>query len=408
MVCGDWRAAEEQKGWLIVGLFDRIFGSKQKISSSTEYKALTAYQPAFTNYNGQIYESELVRAAINARATHISKLSVKFNGHGSEYLAKRLKSPNAFNTWSQFLYRLATILDCANTAFIVPTFDKFNRVIELYPVMPSRCKMVDLKGEPWLAFEFRDGHHAQLPVWKVGVMTKFQYKDDFFGSSNRAMDNTLALVDIQNQGIKEAVKSSATYRFMAQLDNFSLNEDRAKEQERFSKSAFGADSTGGMLLFPNTYKNIQQIKSTPFVADAEQMAIIRQNVFDYFGVNADVLENKAYGDAWTAFYEGAIEPFAIQFSEVMTNLFIMCDELTGDASVMATANRLQYMSNAEKLNVSSQLADRGVLNRDEVREIWNLPPLPDGQGKEYVIRGEYKNANEQIDGGASDADQGGT
>ena len=408
MVCGDWRAAEEQKGWLIVGLFDRIFGSKQKISSSTEYKALTAYQPAFTNYNGQIYESELVRAAINARATHISKLSVKFNGHGSENLAKRLKSPNVFNTWSQFLYRLATILDCANTAFIVPTFDKFNRVIELYPVMPSRCKMVDLKGEPWLAFEFRDGHHAQLPVWQVGVMTKFQYKDDFFGSSNRAMDSTLALVDIQNQGIKEAVKSSATYRFMAQLDNFSLNEDRAKEQERFSKSAFGADSTGGMLLFPNTYKNIQQIKSTPFVADAEQMAIIRQNVFDYFGVNADVLENKAYGDAWTAFYEGAIEPFAIQFSEVMTNLFIMCDELTGDASVMATANRLQYMSNAEKLNVSSQLADRGVLNRDEVREIWNLPPLPDGQGKEYVIRGEYKNANEQIDGGASDADQGGT
>ena len=408
MVCGDWRAAEEQKGWLIVGLFDRIFGSKQKISSSTEYKALTAYQPAFTNYNGQIYESELVRAAINARATHISKLSVKFNGHGSENLAKRLKSPNVFNTWSQFLYRLATILDCANTAFIVPTFDKFNRVIELYPVMPSRCKMVDIKGDPWLAFEFRDGHHAQLPVWKVGVMTKFQYKDDFFGSSNRAMDSTLALVDIQNQGIKEAVKSSATYRFMAQLDNFSLNEDRAKEQERFSKSAFGADSTGGMLLFRNTYKKIQQIKSTPFVADAEQMAIIRQNVFDYFGVNADVLENKAYGDAWTAFYEGAIEPFAIQFSEVMTNLFIMCDELTGDASVMATANRLQYMSNAEKLNVSSQLADRGVLNRDEVREIWNLPPLPDGQGKEYVIRGEYKNANEQIDGGASDADQGGT
>ena len=330
MVCGDWRAAEEQKGWLIVGLFDRIFGSKQKISSSTEYKALTAYQPAFTNYNGQIYESELVRAAINARATHISKLSVKFNGHGSENLAKRLKSPNAFNTWSQFLYRLATILDCANTAFIVPTFDKFKRVIELYPVMPSRCKMVDLKGEPWLAFEFRDGHHAQLPVWQVGVMTKFQYKDDFFGSSNRAMDNTLALVDIQNQGIKEAVKSSATYRFMAQLDNFSLNEDRAKEQERFSKSAFGADSTGGMLLFPNTYKNIQQIKSTPFVADAEQMSIIRQNVFDYFGVNADVLENKAYGDAWTAFYDKRVRIQEIMGRSVI--IHAMPDDFTTQPS----------------------------------------------------------------------------
>ena len=59
------------------------------------------------------------------------------------------------------------------------------------------------------------------------------------------------------------------------------------------------------------------------------------------------------------------------------------------AFVMATANRLQYMSNTEKLNVSSQMADRGIMNRDEIREIWNLPPLPDGQGQAYTIRGEY-------------------
>ena len=56
---------------------------------------------------------------------------------------------------------------------------------------------------------------------------------------------------------------------------------------------------------------------------------------------------------------------------------------------MASANRLQYLSTSEKLNVSSQMADRGILNRDEVREIWNLPPLPDGQGQDYIIRGEY-------------------
>ena len=66
---------------------------------------------------------------------------------------------------------------------------------------------------------------------------------------------------------------------------------------------------------------------------------------------------------------------------------------------MATANRLQYMSNKEKLDVSAQLADRGILNRDEVREIWNLPPLPDGEGQAYIIRGEYYNADEKINEG---------
>jgi hypothetical protein len=77
---------------------------------------------------------------------------------------------------------------------------------------------------------------------------------------------------------------------------------------------------------------------------------------------------------------------------------------------MATSNRLQYLTTTEKLNVSAQMADRGVMNRDEVREIWNLPPLPDGQGQAYTIRGEYymidENGNftrEGTDGGSDNA-----
>ena len=142
-------------------------------------------------------------------------------------------------------------------------------------------------------------------------------------------------------------------------------------------------------MFPNTYSDIQQIKSSPFVVDAEQMNTIRKNVFDYFGVNEDVLQNKTYGDAWSAFYEGAIEPFAIQFSDVVTKMLFTERERASGSFLMATANRLQYMSNAEKLNVSAQMADRGIMNRDEIRQIWNLPPLPDGQGQAYTIRGEY-------------------
>jgi hypothetical protein len=67
-------------------------------------------------------------------------------------------------------------------------------------------------------------------------------------------------------------------------------------------------------------------------------------------------------------------------------------------SVIATANRLQYMSNSDKLAVSSQMLDRGIMNRDEIREIWQLPPLPDGEGQAYIIRGEYYSTDEKIAG----------
>ena len=124
------------------------------------------------------------------------------------------------------------------------------------------------------------------------------------------------------------------------------------------------------------------------------MRQIKDNVFEYFGMNEDVLTNKAFGDSWSAFYEGAIEPFAIQFSEVMTKMLFTFREQSQGNLVMATANRLQYMSNADKLNVSAQLLDRGIMSINDVRDIWNLPPVEGGDSR--IIRGEYYNADEKI------------
>lgn len=377
-----------------MGLFDRIFGGrKEPARVLPDYKALTVYSPAFTSFSGQLYETELVRSAINVRATHISKLKVDFYGHGSDALWKRLERPNGFQSWSQFLYRVSTILDCNNGVIIAPVFDNFGRITELYPVLPHRAKIVDNNGYPWVAMKFRDNDFVQMPVWQVGLMTKFQYKDDFFGEKNDALLPTMKLVDIQNQGITEGIKSAATYRFMAQMSNFAKMSDISATRRSFDEENFNGDG-GGLLLFPNTFTNIKQIDSKPYVVDAEQMKIINESVYRYFNVNEAVLRGEAYGDKWTAFYESAVEPFAIQFGEVMSMMMKLNGQLSGDAGVFATANRLQYMSNAEKLNVSSQLLDRGILSINDVREIWNLPPVEDGDRR--IIRGEYYDTAEKL------------
>lgn len=372
-----------------MGLFDKIFKRpRDQGASEGFFQTLTAYTPTFTTWGGQIYESELVRSAINARATHISKLSVDIQGSAKPRLQTKLRTgPNEWQTWGQFLYRLSTILDVQNTAFIVPVQDRYGEASGIFPVLPSMCEVVQYNDEPWLRYQFVTGQYASIEMRYCGIMTRFQYSDDFFGESNAALSPTMELVNIQNQGISEGVKNAATFRFMARVSNFTKPEDLAKERARFSRE--NLQSGGGVILWPNTYTDIKQIESKPFVVDAEQMASIRENVFDYFGVNSDILQNKAYGDAWSAFYEGAIEPFAIQFSDVATKMLFSERERASGSFLMATANRLQYMSNTEKLNVSAQMADRGIMNRDEIREIWNLPPLPNGEGQAYTIRGEY-------------------
>lgn len=382
-----------------MGLFDWIFKRPNVVSAHRNdgyFKTLTAYQPHFTTWNGEIYESALVRAAIDARARHISKLKVEIKGTGKPELQKRLKKrPNEWQTWSQFLYRTSTILDMHNTVVIVPVYDDFMTVVGYYPVLPTRCDVVQKDGVPFLRYEFSNGQRAADFLSDCAVLTKFQYRSDFFGENNGALSPTMKLVHLNDQSVEEAVTNGATYRFMAKVRNFSKAEDLAQERIRFNKSNFKTDvENGGILLFPNTYDEIKQINQTAYTVPKEELEEIRTTVYNYFGVNSEILQSKAFGDSWAAFYEGVIEPFALQFSETMTKAIFTDKELSYGSLVMATSNRLQYMTTAEKLSVSTDLADRGILTMNEIRDIWNLSPLEDGDVR--IIRGEYYNADDKV------------
>lgn len=384
-----------------MGLFDFLFKNRPKVNQEKvqAFKMLNGYEPKFTSWGGEIYESELVRAAINARAVHASKLKFNITGSAKPALHNKLmKGPNQLQTWSQFLYRVSTILDIHNTAFLVPIYDRYGEVSGIFCPLPQKTEIVQYADKPYLRYTFGWGERASIEMENCGILTKFQYKSDFFGETNHALYPTMDLIHIQNQGIEEGVKSAATYRFYAQVNNFSKTEDLAKERQRFSEENFSKDAKGGgLLLFPNTYTNINQVKSDPYVVKADEMKLIKDNVYQYFMINEDVLTNKAFGDAWSAFYEGAIEPFAIQFSEVVTKmLFTFREQGIGNA-VILTANRLQYMTNKDKLDVSSQMLDRGIMSINDVREIWNLEPVEGGDVR--IIRGEYYDADTKLEEG---------
>ena len=393
-----------------MSLFDWIFRPDQAKESQKAlhnaqslFQTLTAYRPVFTSWGGAIYESEIVRAAIDARARHISKLKVEIIGSANPSLQSKLRQgPNQWQTWSQFFYRTSTILDINNNCFIVPVFDERMIITGIFPVLPTRCELTEYQNELWLRYKFAHGQVGAVEFRKCAVLTKHQYRSDFFGDTNAALDDTMKLIHIQNQGIEEAVKNTSTFRFMAQLSNFSKPEDLAKERARFTKLNLATEAdAGGFLLFPNTYKDIKQIDVKPYTVDPDQMKLIRENVYNYFGVNEDVLQNKAYGDSWSAFYEGAIEPFAIQFSEAISKAMFSERERAQGTMIMATSNRLQYLSNRDKLDVSSQLLDRGIFSINDVRDIWNLPPVEGGDVR--VIRGEYYSTDEKLQEVSSNA-----
>ena len=296
---------------------------------------------------------------------------------------------------------MSTILDCTTTAVIVPVLDEYLQTTGYFPVLPGKCVVVDYEGEPWLRYKFAHGQTAATPMRDCAVLTKYQFASDFFGDGNHALDETMKLVHLQNEGISEAVKNSATYRFMATLTNFITAEDLAKERKRFSRANLTAEAEAenGLLLFPNGYKDVKQIESKPYTVDAPQMELIKTNVANYFGVNERVMQNLAGGDDLDAFFNGAIEPFAIQFSECMTKAVFTERERAQGSYLIANANRLQYMSVSSKVQMAKELGDRGAILIDEIRELFNYPPLPDGAGQVAPIRGEYKATDELVEEG---------
>lgn len=357
------------------------------------FKMLNGYSPVFTSYSGGVYEMDLTRSAIHSFATACSKLKPEITGSAYKPLERTLQfKPNSFMDTTKFIYRLATILECEHTAFIVPIEDKFGELSGWYPLLPQSCEVVEAGGQVYLRYTFANGQRAAIEFERVGIMTTHLYKSDLFGEDNSTLKPTMQLIHTNNEGIVNAVKNSANIRFMAKVANMLKPEDIRKERDRFTEDNLSADNKSGMIIYDNKFSDLKQVESKPYTPNALQMQQIQESVCTHFGTNMDILQNKYNEDTWNAWYEGKIEPFALQLSLVMSNMTFTERQLACGNMITFSANRLQYASNKTKLEVSTQLFDRGLLNRNGVMEIWNMPPVEDGD--KYYIRKEYTEVSE--------------
>ena len=392
-----------------MGMFEKIFGRKEQpaaLKNAQIFRMLEGYTPAWTTWRGCVYESELIRASLDAWGRHAGKLKPNISGSAMPELQKRMQvKPNAFNEWSQFMYQTATILGARNNAFIVKTRAEDGTPTGIINIVPNSWELVEYEGEPWIRFMLNNNKRRAERLAEVGIMTRFQYKSELFGENNEALKPVMDLITIQRQGITEGIKNGNSYRFYAKSDNWASDEDIGEEMERFNQFTFGnKKAAGGVLLFPNTYDDIHEMSAKGYTVDKEQQEHIKSNVFDYFGVNEEILQNKAYGDAWLAFYEGFVEWFAIQLSQVISGMMFTDRERIGYGNqVFFSSNRIQYMSNKDKLEFVKSMGDRGMITKNEAREVFNLTPLPEPLGSQILARGEYYDiAAEADDGGGEE------
>jgi hypothetical protein len=200
---------------------------------------------------------------------------------------------------------------------------------------------------------------------------------------------------MQNQAMMESMKQGATPRFMAKISNSLRREDLQAERMRFVEDNLSAGNSGGVMIFDTKYSDVKQIATKSAAVDADQMRLIDDNVNKYFGTNDKILRNEWDEATWNAFYEGKIEPFAIQASMVICRMLFSDRQIAAGNSVEFSANRLQFATVSNKLNTITQMFDRGMLSRNEGREILQMPDIGE-EGDKFFIRGEYVDSDERL------------
>ncbi len=376
-----------------MGLLEKIFGKKADEAppkASGYFSTLSSYAPVFTTYDGGVFEMALTRAAVNAIATQCSKLEPFVTGAANRQIESALRQkPNPYMDKTKFLYRTCAILEAKTTCFVFPMRDAYGRINGFYPALPSTAAAYSVQGELWYEIRFPNGQSVLEPATNVGVLTKVQLENELFGDGNRAIEPTMQLIDAQNQAINSAIENSASIDWLVKVAGQSRPEDIAAKRDEFAAGNLSKSNTTGVMAYDNTWENVTPIDRKQYTVDAEQMKLIENNVFNYFGVNEEILQNKFNEDVWNAFYESKVEPFQQQLSLVLTNMTYSDRERAQGNAISFMSSAIDYMSNQTKATLCQSMTDRGAMNADEFRAKFGMPPVPDGMGQQFAIRGEY-------------------
>ena len=364
----------------------KIFGGVKRVIKTGTWKEIGTYSATFSTFGADIYANEIVRSSIRALAEHSSKANVKVirrvdgqRQQGDKRLERLIQyKPNMYMNGKDFLYKVRTRLEIDNTAFIYIQRDEYNKVAGLYPMPKASHESIeDNRGNLYIQFRFNNGNIQTIGWDDLAVLRKDYNTSDIYGDSNTAILTSLELLNTTNEGLGNAIKSTANLRGILKSTKAMIDpEDVKKQKDAFVRDYMSITNEGGIASLDAT-QEFAPITMQPQMANFKQTEELRNNIYRYFGVNDDILMSKVTGENWEAFYESRIEGFLVALSLELTNKVFTEREIGFGNEIMFEANRMQYTSTANKLSLV-QLVDRGAMTPNEWRQVLNLSPLEGG------------------------------
>lgn len=365
----------------ILDLFRPI--KSEQLKTYTEFQELGTYKSYFGIFGNNIYDSADVRTAIRTLSEHTSKANPRSTDKRIERLLQL--NPNKYMNGKDMLAKVRNILEIKNTAFVYIERDNKNNVIGFYPIPYQTYTAVEYKNGLYVEFMFDGSAVNQLVVpWEdLAVLRKDYLMSDIGGESNKPLLGTLDVINTMDQGLENAVKSTANLRGILKSTKAMLSPDDLKKQkDNFVRDYMNIANAGGIASLDAT-QEFKEINLKPTTATAEEQDSYRERVYRYFGVNEKIIKSNYTESEYDAFYESRIEPVLVALSLELTRKIFTDREISFGAKIWYESNRLQFASAKTKISMVA-LVDRGLMTPNEYRELFNMAPYEGGD--EFVLR----------------------
>lgn len=373
-------------------LYELIFNKKKQKQNELQpqFKMLNSYEAQFTTLSGDTYDSKCARQCIDRIATHAAKLiprhikgSISNNIKGDiNYLLSI--QPNGLMDTYNFIYKTISILENDNNAFIYIARDEEDFITGFYPVLALNYYLFeDAYGRLFLKFKFINGQEYFLLYTDLIHLRKFYNKHDIFGTNNRVLRTDLETAHTANEGISNAIKTTANLKGILKYNATLKQKDIEESKNAFVKDFLNLENESGIAAI-DSKAEFEAINLKPITLDSEQLKQVNYNIFDYYGISENIIRNDYTFEQWNAFYEGVIEPLAMQLSNVFTIKIFNKQSIKKGHKIVFTANRLQYASLTDKTNLLKVVIPAGVIKTDEIREVLDFAPLGGEEGERIV------------------------
>lgn len=381
-------------------LLSTIFGDTKQPINLENAQLINSFNSLITNYNSKIYNDLTVRSCVDTIARHVSKLKpvhIIKDEDGRHLQSTTINSllnsrPNIYMSTADFLYKVASQLLYYGNAFIFLQKDTQNNIIGFYPIDFATCELKEVNNALYLKFNFYTGKTIAVPYTDIIHIRRNFSSHDFLGQdAYQPLQETLSNLFKARRSISNKVENSGKISGVLKIKGNVGQENWITQAKTFAKNFMSFTNDTGGIAAVDSSTDFVPITNKVESAEDTQLKYLQSEVYSYFGLTEAIVSGNYTETEWQAFYESIIESIKIQLSQEFTAKVFTDQERKYGNLIDFNSNRLTYASTANKVSMVKELGALGLLTTNEARELFDLPPVEDGDRR--LVSLNYINAD---------------